>query len=313
MGSLSHRKLPVIDLSVKNINYTSSLWTETCGDVISALEEYGCFVATYDGVSQELRDAIFHASHDLFDLPTEVKVLNTSDTPSHGYVGQIPVIPLYEGLGVENATTADGVERFTKLMWPSGNEVFCETVLMFSKAVAELDQIVMKMIAKSYGIEEHYSPLLGSTTYLLKLIKYLSPQGDERNLGIVPHTDKTFMSILYQDEVKGLEIKTKDGEWIEYDPSPSSFVVMAGDGCMAWTNGKIEASCHRVMMQGSKERFSLGLFSFIRNIKIETPHELVDENHPLKFKAFDHYKYLHYHATYEGMRSKCPLKSYCGT
>ncbi|KAJ0528070.1 putative oxoglutarate/iron-dependent dioxygenase, non-heme dioxygenase domain-containing protein [Helianthus annuus] len=312
MGSLKKPNLPVIEFSVKHLDTASSSWVTKRVEVTRALEEYGCFIATYDGVSQELHDAIFLASQELFDLPTEVKVLNTSDTPSHGYVGQIPVIPLYEGLGIEDATTTHGVERFTKLMWPSGKDSFSESVLKYTKAVAELDQIVMRMVATNYGIEEHYESLLGSTTYLLKLIKYISPQGDDRNMGIVPHTDKTFMSILHQNEVKGLEIKTKDGEWIEVHPSPSSFIVMAGDACMAWTNGRIEPSCHRVMMQGNTDRYSLGLFTFIRDLKVEAPQELVDENHPLQFKAFDHYKYLHYHASAEGRRSKFPLKSYCG-
>lgn len=109
---------------------------------------------------------------------------------------------------------------------------FSKSALMFSKAVAELDQIVMGMVAKSYGIEQHYKSLFGSTTYLLRFIKYLCPQGNGQNLGLVPHTDKSFMSILHQKQVKGLEIKTKDGQWIEVDPSPSSFIVMAGDACM---------------------------------------------------------------------------------
>ncbi|KAK9066269.1 hypothetical protein SSX86_013590 [Deinandra increscens subsp. villosa] len=313
MGSVHQPNLPVIEFSVKESNSTtSSSWVTKGVEVTRALEEYGCFIATYDGVSQELHDAVFLASQQLFDLPTEVKVLNTSDTPAHGYVGQIPLIPLYEGLGIENATTTLGVERFTKLMWPSGKHSFSENVLKYTKVVAELDQMVMRMVAKSYGIEKHYDSLLASTTYLLKLIKYRSPEVSDRNLGIVPHTDKTFMSILHQNEVKGLEIKTKDGEWIEVCPSPTSFIVMAGDACMAWTNGKIEPSSHRVMMQGDADRYSLGLFTFIRDLKIETPQELVDEDHPLQYKALDHYKYLHYHASDEGMRSKFPLKSYCG-
>ncbi|KAI7752047.1 hypothetical protein M8C21_009228 [Ambrosia artemisiifolia] len=312
MGSLQQANLPVIEFSVKQLDPASSSWVTKCGEVTRALEEYGCFMATYDGVSQELHDAIFLASQELFDLPTEVKVLNTSDTPSHGYVGQIPIIPLYESLGIENATTTHGVERFTKLMWPSGKDDFSESVLKYTKAVAELDQIVMRMVAKSYGIEEHYESLIGPTTYLLKFIKYISPQGDDINMGIIPHTDKTFMSILHQNEVKGLEIQTKNGEWIEVDPSSSSFIVMAGDAFMAWTNGRIESSCHRVMMQGNTDRYSLGQFTFIRDLKIEAPQELVDENHPLQFKAFDHYKYLHYHASTEGRKSKFPLKSYCG-
>ncbi|KAI3521647.1 hypothetical protein L1887_11119 [Cichorium endivia] len=312
MKSMTQPKLPVIDLSVKNLNPSSSSWITKCDEVISALEEHGCFIAMYDGVSQELHDAIFLASGNLFDLPIEVKVLNTSDTPSHGYVGQEPIVPLYEGLGIESATTAEGAERFTKLMWPSGNESFCKNALMFSKAVAELDQIVMQMVAKSYGVEERYELLRRSTTYLLRFIKYLRPQGNDQNLGLVPHTDKSFMSILHQQQVKGLEIKTKDGHWVEVDPSPPSFIVMAGDACMAWSNGRIEAPCHRVMMQGNEDRLSLGLFTFIRDLKIEIPQELVDEGHPLQFEAFDNYKYIHYYYTDEGKRSKCPIRSYCG-
>nr|XP_043618501.1 deoxypodophyllotoxin synthase-like [Erigeron canadensis] len=311
MGSLPQLSLPVIDLSVKNIKSASS-WVTTCGEVVRALEEYGCFIAIYDGVSQDLDEAIFHASQELFDLPTEVKILNTPDTPMHGYVGQSPLVPLYESLGIENATTKEGAERFTKTMWPAGNERFCGSVLMYSKAVSELDKVVMKMVAKSYGIEEHYESLLGSTTYLLKFMKYSSPKEDNTNVGLIPHTDKSLISILHQHEIKGLEIQTKGGEWIEIDPLPSSFIVMAGDACMAWTNGRIEPSCHRVMMQGDKDRYSLGLFTFIRDLKIQTPQELIDENHPLQYDAFDHYKYLHYYASSEGLRSKFPLKSYCG-
>ncbi|XP_076888808.1 putative 2-oxoglutarate-dependent dioxygenase AOP1 isoform X3 [Bidens hawaiensis] len=311
MGSIHQPNLPVIEFSAKQSNATSSSWATKCVEVTRALEEYGCFILTYDGVSQEQHDAIFLASQELFDLPSEVKVLVTSDTPSFGYDAKYPVIPLYEALCIENATTKHGVERIRKLLWPSGKDSFSESVLMYTKAVAELDQIVMRIVAKNYGIEKHYEPLLGSTTYLLKLIKYISPQGNDPKMGIVPHRDKSFMSILHQDEVNGLEIMTKDGEWIEVVPSPSSFIVMAGDACMAWTNGKIEPSCHRVMMQGNTDRYSLGLFTFIRDLKVETPQELVDENHPQQYKAFDHYKYLHYHAT-DGLKLKFPLKSYCG-
>ncbi|CAH1428071.1 unnamed protein product [Lactuca virosa] len=277
-----------------------------------ALEEHGVFIATYNGVPQELEDAIFLASQDVFDLPTEVKVLSTSDTPYHAYSGKTPVMPLYESIGIENATTTEGVEFFTKLMWPSGNENFGKSALMFSKAVAELYQIVMRMVAKSYGIEEQCETLLGSSVQNLRFMKYLCPQGDGGNPpGMLPHTDISFMTILHDKQVKGLQIKTKEGQWIEVDPSPSSFIVMAGDVCMAWSNGRIHAPCHRVIMQGNQERYSLGQFTFIRGLNIQIPQKLIDEDHPPRFKDFDHYKYLHYLLTSEGMKSECPIKSYC--
>ncbi|PWA73281.1 oxoglutarate/iron-dependent dioxygenase [Artemisia annua] len=315
MGTLPQAKhLPVIDLRLEHLNSTSSTWVTTCGEVMRALEEYGCFIAMYDGVSQGLHDAIFHASQQLFDLPTEVKALDTAYPPSHGYIGARPGAPFYEGLGIQNATTKQGIERFEKLMWPSGNPSFSEGVLEYSKAVAELEHLVMRIIAKSYGIEENYESLLGSKTYLVRLMKYIIPQVKENEsiIGIYAHTDKTFTSLLDQYQVKGLEIKAKDGEWIEVNPLPSSFVFMAGDVCTAWTNGRIESPVHRVMMHGDKERYSVGIYAFIRDRKIEVPQQLVDEDHPLQYKPFYNCKLIDYFNTDEGKKSKYPLKSFCG-
>jgi isopenicillin N synthase-like dioxygenase len=45
----------------------------------------------------------------------------------------------------------------------------------------------------------------------------------------VSHTDQNITTILYQNQVGGLEVMTKDEKWISYMPSPNSFVVMIGD------------------------------------------------------------------------------------
>lgn len=122
MGSLENNPtLPIIDFSDQNLQPGSPSWFSTTQNVIRALEDYGCFIAIYNRFQPEMHEAIFRVSEQLFDLPTDVKILNTSDTPSHGYVGQEPIIPLYEGLGIENATTVEGVDKFTSLLWPSGN------------------------------------------------------------------------------------------------------------------------------------------------------------------------------------------------
>ncbi|KAL1551449.1 putative 2-oxoglutarate-dependent dioxygenase AOP1 [Salvia divinorum] len=312
MGSLANQTLPTIAFSSQNLEVGSSSWVSTSKEVVLALEEFGCFIATYTNFSPQLHHAIFQASEELFDLPTHVKMLNTSDTPSHGYVGQEPVVPLYEGLGIENSTTEQGVDRFTRILWPSGNETFREAALEYSKVVAGLDKVVMTMVSEVYGIRNAYESLHETTSYLLRFIKYIAPAGDEAGLGIVPHTDKSFTSILHQRQVKGLQAMTKAGDWVGVDPSPSTFVVMAGDACMAFTNGRIEPSYHRVMIEGSEERYSLGLFAFIRDVEIQVPEELVDEDHPLQFKPFDNYKYVHFYYTEEGRRSKCPIRAYCG-
>ncbi|KAL3631838.1 hypothetical protein CASFOL_024822 [Castilleja foliolosa] len=314
MCSSSNPNLPTIDFGCTKLVPGSPSWLSTSKDVVRALEEYGCFIAiNYAPFTLDLHEAIFGAAKELFDLPTDVKLKNTSDTPSHGYVGQMSLIPLYEGLGIENSITPQGVEQFASILWPSGNPHFCEAALEYSKIVAELDQVVMRMVSQSYGIENSYETLLGTTSYLLRMIKYRVPNEDETSLGIVPHTDKSFMTILHQRQVCGLEVKTRNGDdWIVTEPSPSSFIVMAGDACMGWTNGRIKPSQHRVMIKGKEERYSVGLFTFIKDVKIKVPEELVDDEHPLQFKPFDHYKYIHFYYTEEGKRSKCAIKAYCG-
>ena len=120
MSSQTLHPIPTIDLTSES----SSSWLSTCDDVRRALEEHGCFIAKYDKISQQLHDAIFADMTDLFKLPYETKVQNTSDKPAHGYVGKISAIPLHEGLGIDRATDFEECQKFTKLMWPSGNYRF---------------------------------------------------------------------------------------------------------------------------------------------------------------------------------------------
>lgn len=130
MGSLtpSHHQLPTIDFTNQLENATpnssDSSWLLKCKDVTSALEEYGCFIGVFDKVSSELDTAVFGALIDLFDLPTETKMQNKSTKPLYGYVGQIPFIPLYESLGIDFSNTPQGIQSFTDVMWPEGNEYF---------------------------------------------------------------------------------------------------------------------------------------------------------------------------------------------
>lgn len=114
-------KIPTIDFSEGNLKPGTSSWFSVCNDVRRALEEYGCFVALYDKISQQHRTSMFSELKELFDLPTEIKMKNVSDKPYFGYIGNHPSIPpLHESLGIENATTLEGVESFTNIIWPKG-------------------------------------------------------------------------------------------------------------------------------------------------------------------------------------------------
>ncbi|XP_030526366.1 probable 2-oxoglutarate-dependent dioxygenase AOP1 [Rhodamnia argentea] len=314
MGSQSSLlpELPVIEFSLENLNPGTDLWMSTSKRVVFALEEYGCFVATYADFTSQAHNEIFQALEELFDLPTKIKSRNASEKPYFGYSGQQPSMPLYESLGIDDATTLEGVQSFTNLLWPAGNERFRDGVLAFSKKVSELEQMVKRMVFESYGVKEYCDSHVMSTTYLLRVMKYRAPEMDETNRGCNVHTDKSFMTILHQNQVNGLEVRRKDGDWIAFEPSPSSFLVMAGDAFLAWSNGRIHSAVHQVVMKEKKPpRYSLGLFAFHSGI-IEVPRELAGPENPLKFKAFEHYGLLRYFCQDGVPKDCCTAQAYCG-
>ncbi|KAK2651426.1 hypothetical protein Ddye_011282 [Dipteronia dyeriana] len=313
MGLETASKFPIVDLSMEDLKPGTSCWRSACNDIRVALEEYGSFVAVYDKLSVDFRKKVFDALEELFDLPVETKMKNVNPKPAHGYMGKISVLPLHEGMGIEYPTNIEECENFTKLMWPQGNDQFCEIAHTYANTVAELQQLVMRLLFESYGIEKHYENHKESTTYLLRLLKYSKSQTDRTNVAFKGHTDKSLVSILHSNHVKGLELRTKDGEWIHFEPSPTSFVVIAGDAFMAWSNDRIPSCYHRVHMEGEEVRYALGMFAFLNGI-IHTPEELIDDEHPLQYKPFDHQGLLRFYQSSTDPRKgdRNIMKVYCG-
>ncbi|KAM3308122.1 putative 2-oxoglutarate-dependent dioxygenase AOP1 [Capsicum chacoense] len=312
MGS-ENMKLPIIDFSHEDLKSGTLVWNQVKSQVHKALVEYGCFGATFDKIPIHLRNSIFELSQEVFNLPLKTKVRNVSTKPFHGYVGQYPVVPLYESMGIDDANIPHEVEKFTQILWPEGNPTFCKTIQSYSEQLSELDQIVRRRILESLGLEKYTDEHMNSTNYIVRLMNYKAPQSSETKLGLSAHTDKNIVTLLCQNQVKGLQVLTKDGQWINVDPTPNTFTVMIGDCLHEWTNGRLHSPYHRVMMTGNEEMYSVGLFSIPNKVRymIQASQDLVDEEHPLLYKPFD-LEFLAFCYSEEGMRCESPLKTYCG-
>ncbi|KAJ1404164.1 Oxoglutarate/iron-dependent dioxygenase [Sesbania bispinosa] len=314
MGSQTQSQLPVVDFTDENMKPGTDTWLSACHVVRTALEDHGCFVARFDKINKELCDSVISAMEELFSLPMETKVQNTSDKLFHGYLGQVSWLPLYESLGIDDPLTIDGCHKFTHIMWPQGNDRFCESVNEYSKLLGELDHLAKRMVFESYGVDmQRCESLIESSNYLLRCLKYRAPQVDETDLGMHSHSDLTLLSVLHQlNNLNGLEIKMKDGEWRGVDASPSLFVIMAGDAFKVWSNGRICACEHRVIMNVEKTRYSMGLFSF-GSKTMQIPEELINEQRPLRYKPiFDHYEYIRFYEKVKIKESDSRIEAYCG-
>lgn len=124
MGFEVQHKLPIIDLNEQNFTPGTDSWVSTSYLVRSALESHGCFLAKFNKISSDLQHKIFNLSEDLFQLPTEIKVQNTSNILGFGYGTNFSFMPLVEYFGIENAATVEATKEFTNQMYPAGNDIF---------------------------------------------------------------------------------------------------------------------------------------------------------------------------------------------
>lgn len=299
MGSDTSPQLPKIDFSgVNPASAGTESWNSVRAQVIQAMESHGCFEAIYPQVTPEIRESLLGTVvKELFALPLETKHRNIPESDKHfnGYLGQIPGLEYYESLAIADAPLPHATQSFANLMWPdTGNPTFCETVLSFSNKVAELEGMARRMLMEGLGVDKYYEDHTKSTWYALRFSEYRPPaQGEEKKLGYLPHRDTNTMSIVCQLQKDGLEVQAKDGEWMLASPSPISFIVLAGNCFRAWSNGRVGAALHRILVGGDAARYSVILFSAPKgDILVEAPPELVDEEHPRLCEPYNYDEFV---------------------
>jgi isopenicillin N synthase-like dioxygenase len=95
----------------------------------------------------------------------------------------------------------------------------------------------------------------------LRLLHYPAPPvGSEPRTGAGVHTDYGNLTLLATDDVGGLEVCARDGEWIEAPVVPGAFIVNIGDCLMRWTNDIYVSTPHRVVNRSARERYSIAFF-----------------------------------------------------
>ena len=82
----------------------------------------------------------------------------------------------------------------------------------------------------------------------------------EQRYGVAPHTDFGVLTLLYQDNSGGLQIKSKVDGWIEAPPIEGTLVCNTGDLLQQWTGGLFHSTVHRVINRSKHARYSMPLF-----------------------------------------------------
>ena len=76
------------------------------------------------------------------------------------------------------------------------------------------------------------------------------------------HTDLSYVTIVFQNDIRGLHMRLKGGDWMDVRPSEDDNLVMnIGDFMEAWSNGRLRSAVHRVVLRkNNMKRFSMAFF-----------------------------------------------------
>jgi polar amino acid transport system ATP-binding protein len=176
---------------------------------------------------------------------------------------------LYLGseLGDEHPRVRAGVPLHGRNLIP-GDDVlpgFRAAIFDYMAAVTALGHRVMQSIALSLALPADYfaSRYTADPLVLFRIFNYPSrdiPAHSEVRHGVGEHTDYGLLTLLRQDDVGGLQVRTPHG-WIDAPPIPQSFVCNIGDMLDRMTGGLYRSTPHRVALNRSgRDRLSFPLF-----------------------------------------------------
>ncbi|GLJ41124.1 hypothetical protein SUGI_0851910 [Cryptomeria japonica] len=258
--------------------------------VREACKEWGMFRLVNHGIPQNLLQHVEAVSRQLFSLPQETKERVAASYIKNGYTK----FDTNENFSFNDLPDSNSVLEVCKRIWPLPGEetatLCCETIGTYASAISDLAQTTNKIILASLGldVDRFYRSDFEKNTGNL-FIKHYTCDGriSLEEEALPPHTDVCCFTILYQADEGGLQIRSKEGKWLNVKPLPNSFVVFIADSLKVWSNGRYHSPDHRVVYSGWKDRISLALFiSFPNEKEIWAPAEFVDDDHKRLYRPF---------------------------
>jgi isopenicillin N synthase-like dioxygenase len=122
----------------------------------------------------------------------------------------------------------------------------------------------LRAVALSLDIDEAFFASRYTKRMQRTQMVYYPPQpalASADQFGVAPHTDYGCITLLWQDDVSGLQVKELGGErWIDAPPIPDTLVVNVGDLLARWSNDRFRSTQHRVVNRSGRERYSIATF-----------------------------------------------------
>jgi isopenicillin N synthase-like dioxygenase len=150
----------------------------------------------------------------------------------------------YPGLDLPATDYADNI-------WPAGAGDFAGQVLAYFAEAGRVARTLTRIFADALGLPAGFFE--GYTDHSLDVLRmnnYALPEGTDVGggdlIGMSEHTDFGIVTVLWADQVAGLQVLDGDGVWHDVRPDDGALLVNLGDLTARWTNERWLSTMHRV-------------------------------------------------------------------
>lgn len=259
--STTLRKVPTLSLS----NYTKGNQAQKAEFIhllFSGIKDYGFIILKDHDVSIELLKKSYDVLEQFYSLPTatKMKYVSPQGGGQRGYTpfgteqakdAQVKDLKEFWHVGREVAADHQFAKYYPQNIWP--NAELPEFRTTFEKLFAQLELAgiqMMEALTTPLNVEQHFfRTMVEEGNSILRLLHYPPiPEGvDPRCVRAAAHEDINFITLLPAATQSGLQLKDRDGSWLDIDSDFGALIVDAGDMLARLTNDVIPSTTHRVI------------------------------------------------------------------
>lgn len=271
-------EIPVIDIGPYLRNPDSDNARAASEKLSFAQENIGFFFIINHGIDAGLLGRVKNQLEKFFSLPIDEKMKIKVDKKLCGYVP--PKSTVYVTSKLNRNTKQDLNETLLaqrkrlptdrKIVrdwpyaglnkWPEKIPEFGPTMEAYFEAMEALGRQLVRLYALALGKEASYfDPFFSEPHIYARLSHYPPVQAEENQFGIAPHCDHGFLTLLPVFDVPGLQILTRDRQWIPCPIVNGGILVNTGEALNRLSNDRFIATPHRVIPP-DRDRYSAAVF-----------------------------------------------------
>lgn len=295
-GGTTDAQLPTIDFH--GVESSGARRREVVEQISKASSEWGFFRIVNHGIPLETMDSTLDAVKRFHELPSEEKTAFYSYDMSR-------LVKLNSSLPTKENKAASWRDILTcnfkdGQLDPKDIPSACRNELVeYVKSITGLRELLAELMSEALGLGSDY---LRNTecmkSQIVSCLYYPACPEPHKTLGTPKHSDMTFLTLLMQDSIGGLQILHHD-QWFDVPPVPGALIANIGDLMQIISNDKFISVDHRVRAQPVGPRISVASF-FTPSMKASANafgpiKELVGDENPALYKQFFFVEYCkHY-------------------